>query len=258
MTLVSSSATSETRVNRDRFNSDPRAASFGSVADAYERARPGYPLDTVLWLLGSCRRVLDLGAGTGKLTRQLVEAGFDVVAVEPSAEMIEQLRAVVPETESHAGTAEAIPLPDDHVDAVVAAQAFHWFDAPVALTEIARVLMSGGTLGLLWNIPDPEASWITRLSPLAGGLPTEPPDPAPAVGSAGGFSDLQVKIFRHEQVLARNELRTLVGSWSSFAAFPGPDREERLTAVGHLFDRVATRGTVVLPYVTYAYRARRL
>lgn len=245
-------------MNRDRYDIDLRAASFGGVADSYERSRPGYPLDTILWILRSCRHVLDLGAGTGKLTRQLVEAGFHVVAVEPSAEMLEQLRAVVPEAESHVGTAEAIPLPDDHVDAVVAAQAFHWFDAPVALTEIARVLMSGGTLGLLWNIPDPGAAWIARLSPLAGGLPTEPPDPAPAVGNAGGFSDMQVKIFRHEQVLARDDLLTLVGSWSSFAAFPGPDREERLAAVGDLFDRVATRGSVILPYVTYAYRARRL
>jgi ubiquinone/menaquinone biosynthesis C-methylase UbiE len=124
------------------------ARGFEQAADAYERARPTYPQAAVAWLCERLavrrgRRVLDLAAGTGKLTRSLVAAGADVVAVEPIAAMRERLP---PEVEALDGTAEAIPLPGASVDAVTVAQAFHWFDAEPALAEIHRVLRPGGTL----------------------------------------------------------------------------------------------------------------
>jgi ubiquinone/menaquinone biosynthesis C-methylase UbiE len=132
------------------------ARGFEEAADAYERARPAYPPAAVEWLcarlgIARGRRVLDLAAGTGKLTRSLVAVGADVVAVEPIAEMRERLP---PEVEALDGIAEAIPLPEASVDAVTVAQAFHWFDAGRALAEIYRVLRPGGGLALIWNTRD--------------------------------------------------------------------------------------------------------
>jgi ubiquinone/menaquinone biosynthesis C-methylase UbiE len=130
--------------------------SFERVAETYERARPGYAPDALAWLaerigIGPGRRVLDLAAGTGKLTRQLLAFGAEVAAVEPGREMRAVLERVVPQAEALAGSAEAIPLPGESVDAVTVAQAFHWFRAEEALVEIHRVLRPGGALGLLWN-----------------------------------------------------------------------------------------------------------
>ena len=120
-----------------------RAASFGAVADAYERARPGYPDDAVRWLAGDepCD-VVDLGAGTGKLTRSLVALRHRVTAVEPLEEMLERLRVAVPDAAAVRGSAEEIPLADGSADVVTCAQAFHWFDHAVALSEMAREILS--------------------------------------------------------------------------------------------------------------------
>src|SRR4051812_12101086 len=141
-----------------RLVDDPdqrRAQSFGGVADDYHRARPGYPVEAVRWLLGSSPLdVVDLGAGTGKLTAVLVGEGHRVVAVEPLEPMRSRLVAALPATPALEGSAEEIPLPDGCADAVVVGQAFHWFDVEPALREIARVLRPGGTLGLLWNARD--------------------------------------------------------------------------------------------------------
>jgi len=157
-----------------------RARSFGSNADAYERTRPLYPEEAVRWVVGDdARRILDLGAGTGKLTRSLVALGHDVIAVEPSSEMIGQLRLALPGVEALEGAAERIPIPPGRVDVVTAGQAFHWFDAELALPEIARVLRPGGTIGLLWNLWDEESPLVARmydlLPPFGGaGEPSRP------------------------------------------------------------------------------------
>jgi SAM-dependent methyltransferase len=151
-----------------------RAASFGQAADVYERSRPDYPAAAVDWLLPEgAGKVLDLGAGTGKLTRSLLERGLDVIAVEPAEEMRATLAAALPEARALAGTAEAIPLPDSSVDAITVAQAWHWVDPAVALPEAARVLRPGGTLGLIWNRRDERVPWVTRLSEAMGSSDAE-------------------------------------------------------------------------------------
>lgn len=236
-----------------------RATSFGGVADLYERARPGYPADAVKWLVGSAHRVVDLGAGTGKLTRQLVTLGCEVVAVEPSPGMLTQLRAAsTPRVEALAGKAENIPLPAASVDAVIAAQAFHWFNQARALEEIARVMVQGGNVGLIWNIPDQREPWVARLSALAGGLPSEPQDPGPAIAACESFSAVEKAVFLHAQRLERHALIELAASWSQIATLAPDQRERRLTAIGNLFDQEAEAPTLTLPYVAYAYRAGRL
>jgi ubiquinone/menaquinone biosynthesis C-methylase UbiE len=146
-----------------------RARSFGAAADAYERARPTYPDEAVDWLLPEgAHTVLDLGAGTGKLTRALAARGLDVVAVEPIDEMRATLEATLPEVEALKGTAEEIPLPDQSVDAITVAQAWHWVDVERATAEAARVLKPGGTLGLIWNRRDERVPWVQRLSQVMG------------------------------------------------------------------------------------------
>ena len=235
-----------------------RAASFGGVADVYERARPDYPDDAVRWLAGEPpRRVLDLAAGTGKLTRALVAAGHEVVAVEPSEPMLERMRAVVPAAEAWVGTAESIPLGDASVDVVTVAQAFHWFDAPAALAEIGRVLRPGGTIALVWNTRDEREPWVRRLSDLIGSERTDEVDLADVFTAQAPFGPLERRIFAHEQRLDRAALLELVSSRSYCATRSPQEREQVLNAVGALFDDVAVSGEVVLPYATEAYRARR-
>ena len=160
-------------------NRAARARSFESVAQEYERHRPDYPAEAVAWAaerfdLRSGARVLDVGAGTGKLTRGLVAAGFDVVAVEPGGAMLDELRLAVPAAEAHEAPAEAIPLPDASVDAAFAGQAFHWFDRERALPELQRVVRPGGGLALLWNWWDERDPFQKELGELVGYAGHEP------------------------------------------------------------------------------------
>lgn len=140
---------------------DPRRAlSFGTAAAAYAAARPSYPAEAVSLAVGDARRVLDLGAGTGKLTSVLLDLGLDVVAVEPD----DAMRGLIdPRADVRAGTAEAVPLPDTDVDAVVVGQAWHWFDQDAAWAEVQRVTRPGGRLGLLWNLLDDSNGWPRDL-----------------------------------------------------------------------------------------------
>ena len=155
-------------VNRDEESRGP-ATSFALVAEAYSHGRPGYPDEATRWLVGeSPRDVLDLGAGTGKLTRSLVSLGHRVTAVEPLTEMLELLPAAAPGAFAMLGSAEVIPLPDASADVVTAAGAFHWFDHAVALPEIARVLRPQGRLGVVWNTRDDREPWVAELSRTIG------------------------------------------------------------------------------------------
>lgn len=151
--------------------SDVAAEGFGAGAAAYERGRPSYSDDVVAWLverlgIAPGRTVVDLAAGTGKLTRLLAATGASVTAIEPVDAMRDQLLAACPGVDAVGGTAEAIPLPDRTVDALTVAQAFHWFDPAVALAEIARVLRIGGALGIVFNERDTREPWVADLSKL--------------------------------------------------------------------------------------------
>ena len=147
-----------------------RASSFGSAAEQYERYRPGPPADVVEWILPAhVRTVVDLGAGTGALSRLLVERAEEVVAVEPDDRMRAVLTESQPGVRAVAGRGEAIPLPDATVDAVVASSSWHWMDPLPTLLEAGRVLVPGGTLAAVWSGPDPDAGLIAQARALLGG-----------------------------------------------------------------------------------------
>jgi len=146
-----------------------QATSFGVAAGAYERGRPPYPAAAIDWLVPEhATRVLDLGAGTGKLTRQLRERGLEVIAVEPSAGMRDQLRRAVPGVPLLGGKAEQLPLATGSVDVILVAQAWHWVESSLAIPEAARVLAPGGRLGLLWNRRVEGVDWVSELSSIMG------------------------------------------------------------------------------------------
>ncbi len=146
-----------------------RAASFGGAASHYERYRPGPPVEAVEWILPSpVRRVVDLGAGTGALTRLLVGRADEVVAVEPDDRMRAVLTASVPGVRAVAARGESIPLPDASADAVLASSSWHWMDPVPTLLEVGRVLVPGGTLAAVWSGPDPEAALIRQARALLG------------------------------------------------------------------------------------------
>ena len=237
-----------------------QATSFGAAADAYERGRPPYPAEAIDWLLPrGAARVLDVGAGTGKLTRLLAARGLDVVAVEPLPGMREQLTRAVPGVPVHPGTAEHIPLPDGSVDAVLAAQAWHWVDQARAVPEVARVLVPGGQLGLVWNMRDDRADWVARLSQILH-------DPGEGDGSRGGavalgppFGPVQHRTIEWIHRLTRDQLLDTVSSRSYVITMPAAQRAEVLAAVGRLADThpdLAGRAELELPYRTECFRAQ--
>ena len=242
-------------------NRDPRArgphTAFADVADSYERGRPSYPNEAVRWLVGGepCE-VVDLGAGTGKLTRSLVALGHRVTAVEPLDEMRAELVRAVPQTTALVGTAERIPLPDGSADVVTSAQAFHWFDHEVALPEIARVLRRGGHLALVWNSRDDRDPWTARMSAIIGNETVDADDLDP-LGTSGLFEPAETASFSFEQPLHREMLLDLVLSRSYCAKLPSADREPILRAVGDLYDETAGPDGVRIAYVTQCFRARR-
>lgn len=239
---------------------DRRARSFDGVADAYRRARPTYPAAAVAWGLEIApgRRVVDLAAGTGKLTEVLVADGADVVAVEPLGRMRAALQQTVPGVRALAGTAEQIPLPDASADAVFVAQAFHWFDAPRALDEIARVLVPGGTLALLWNLRDDRVAWVAELTHALGGA-------GDVLAGSGGrwidhprFVGVQRREFPNPEPFDRARLVDWARSTSSIATLAPAEGRAALERIGRLADRhpdLRGRERFTMPYVTVAVRA---
>jgi SAM-dependent methyltransferase len=222
-------------------------SGFASGSTLYERARPGYSdevVDHLVARLGIApgSRVLDVAAGTGKLTRELVARGADVVASEPSASMREVFATVVPGAPQVGATAEDLPFVDHGFDAVTAAQAFHWFDAPVALAEIARVLHPGGGLALVWNErdeADPVVAELTRRSKWDEHQPYPVgKDFGPVIDASGRFGPVERTRFRFVQQLDRVTFVEQVASRSYIAVLPEERRREILDSVADLADSI--------------------
>lgn len=235
--------------------SGQRSLSFGEEAAAYERGRPSYPPETINWLLPpSAVDVLDLGAGTGKLTVRLAERGLTVTAVDPIPEMLEVLSRSLPSVPALLGTAEDIPLPDNSVDAVLVAQAWHWFDLERACSEVARVLRPGGRLGLLWNIRDARLGWVKDLNHIIG----VEHDPTSRSALAEQFVDVQTHQFEWTSYLTPQALIDLVASRSYCITSPAEVRSRVLEEVRELLQThpaLANSNGLALPYVTHCIRA---
>lgn len=254
---------------------------FDAGAGDYERARPSYPEAAVRFLVEQLgiwpgATVLDLGAGTGKMTRLLVPSGARVIAAEPVEGMRARLREALPGVAVLAATAEAIPLAGESASAVVVAQAFHWFDPEPAIREIHRVLTPGGGLGLIWNVRDESVGWMKRFSELlapyrerarAIGAPAGSVQIAASRGMITGpwramlgrsplFTPLAERRFRYDQPLPPDGVLARASSISFVSVLPEADRTTLLDAIR---DLVATdpettgRAEVIIPYVTHVF-----
>jgi SAM-dependent methyltransferase len=223
----------------------PLAHGFADVADEYELGRPGYPPEAVAALgLAPGARVADVGAGTGKLTRALVGAGLDVIAVEPFTAMRARLAAELPAVEVLEGTAEALPLGDASVDGVACGDSFHWFDGTRAAPELARVIRPGGVLGLLWNNAAGEAAleghrWAAELVDLLNAARPEHPgftetQGRDAIEASGLFAPFERVDVTHVHASTRAKTVASIASMSYVAIMPADERAALLSRVDAL------------------------
>ncbi|GAA1438453.1 class I SAM-dependent methyltransferase [Leifsonia poae] len=244
---------------RERNDKDAHARSFDKAADVYEAARPGYPAEAVAWLLeGVSGPVLDLGAGTGKLTRSVLDRGFDAVAVDPSPAMLGVLAEALPEVDTRVGSGERIPLDDASVGAVVAGQAWHWVDPAVAVPEVARVLRPGGTLGLVWNFRDESVDWVRELGQLMQTETAYASDEAPPVVGPP-FAEIERHDVRWVQPMTVDGMLDLARSRSYFITKDADTQAAVIASLRRLASEhpdLAGRDVFELPYVTECYRAR--
>ncbi|MEU7175900.1 class I SAM-dependent methyltransferase [Micromonospora tulbaghiae] len=249
------------------------STSFGAAATAYAEHRPDYARAALRWALEPApgARVLDLGAGTGKLTATLAEVSDDVTAVEPDPAMLAELRRTLPDVRALSGSAEAIPVPDASVDAVVAGNAMHWFDMAVAGPEIARVLSPGGVLAGLWNVVDDRVDWVAGLAAVSGSAAIGPRDtPAswraatagmhlPKTGEARFGSPEQAE-FPHGQRRTADSLVATLATRAGMLVMPEQELTETLDRIrAYLASRPETAdGEFTLPMLTCVLRVRRL
>jgi SAM-dependent methyltransferase len=250
-----------------------RGSSFGAAAAEYAEHRPEYPADAVRWCVAPLGRditdlrILDLGAGTGKLTALLIALGADVTAVEPDPAMLAELRRGLPAANAQAGTAEQIPLGDGSVDAVLCGQSMHWFDMPRAVPEIARVLAPGGTLAALWNSDDDRVEWVAGLRDAARGV-ASPSLSRRRLESAGfGADEFGAELFAptdraefaNSQRLTADKLAAVIATHSQFLVMePGPRAELLAQVRAYLASRPETsEGEFDLPMVTSVARSVR-
>lgn len=252
----------------DPARRDERANSFGPAAALYDQVRPDYPAEAVAWALAPLgpgpHRVVDIGAGTGIMTRRLVALGHTPVAVEPDPGMRERLAHATPGIEVIEGRAESLPLADAAADAVVAAQAYHWFDRDRAHAELARVIRPGGIFAAIWNERDESVDWLARYSLIVEG--DRGPDGAGADTSRGemsfgdDFTAVEFHEFRHSVRHTAESLVNLLRSRSYFLTAT-PHRQAALEAevreLAHTHPDLAGRPEFALPYVTQVFRAAR-
>jgi SAM-dependent methyltransferase len=229
-------------------------SSFGAAAAAYAEHRPDYAQAAVRWALEPAPglRVLDLGAGTGKLTATLVAVGAEVIAVEPDPAMLTELRRALPAVRALPGSAEAMPLPDASVDVVLAGNAMHWFDMTVAGPEIARVLVPGGILAGLWNVTDDRADWVAGLARVSGSAAIGPRDTPSGwraataeahllnPGVAARFGSAEQAEFPHGQRRTADSLVATLATRAGMLVMPDQERQATLGRIA-LSSRVDRR-----------------
>ncbi|HXY46499.1 MAG TPA: class I SAM-dependent methyltransferase [Thermoplasmata archaeon] len=251
----------------------PAVRGFDRAAETYERGRPDYPVAAVDWLgrvlrLGHGTTVVELGSGTGKLTRLLARTRAARIAIEPTAGMRRVFERTVPEVPVLDGTAETIPLPEGFADAVLAAQAFHWFSPRRALPEIARVLRPHGGLGLVWNLRDDTVDWSRRLTEIVDSYREAHRIPRtrdhawrPAFErSDSPFGPLRSRVFSHVQRAPRDVFVSRILSVSVIAVLPAAERRtvaDRVRAVLQSDPSTRGRRVVELPYRTEVYWTHR-
>ena len=249
-------------------------SSFGPAAAAYAEHRPDYARAGVRWALEPApgRRVLDLGAGTGKLTATLVALGAEVIAVEPDPAMLTGLRRRLPSVRALAGRAESIPLPDGSVDAVLAGHALHWFDMAVAGPEIARVLVPGGILAGLWNVIDNRVDWVAGLERVSGSAAIGPRDTLsswraetadahlPNNGSVARFSSPRQAEFPHGQARTADSFVETIATRAGLLVMPRQQEEVTLDRIRAFLASTpqTARGEFTVPMLTGVLRVRRL
>ncbi|TIC83306.1 class I SAM-dependent methyltransferase [Nocardioides sp. GY 10127] len=211
------------------------ARSFGSVAAAYDRGRPGYPRAAAAWLVGETPcRVLELGAGTGQLTEQLVALGHHVVATDVDPAMLELLSARLPDVPAEIAAAERLPFATASFDVVVTAQAFHWFDAEAALPEISRVLVPGGRFAAVWNAFDTRVPWVRRLSRMLGDA-EQRDDLADPLLASPLLQEHEAAEHRHWHVVDERSLLDMAASRSGISTLGDAARERVLADVRELY-----------------------
>ncbi|MBP2413806.1 SAM-dependent methyltransferase [Arthrobacter stackebrandtii] len=238
------------------------AAAFLEGGDHYHKVRPGYPADSLDWLLetaGPVRDVLDIGAGTGKYTQLLAGRGWTVTAVDPSTDMLAQLTANLPEVTAVTGTAEQLDLPGASADLAVVAQAWHWVDPVAASTEIARVLRPGGTLGLVWNQLDVSLPWVHRLARIMHAGDVHKPDFRPEVGPE--FSAPEAHNTRWAQPLTPEGIMELAKSRSYYLKASDATREKVMGNLAwYLLEHLghAHGQELELPYLAQTWRSHKL
>jgi len=249
------------------------ASSFGSAAAAYAEHRPSYADTAIRWCLEGLPptpSVVDLGAGTGILTAALTRLGADVTAVEPDQDMLAELRRHLPDVRAVPGSAEAIPLPDASVDAVLAGQAMHWFDLDRALPEIARVLRPGGVLAGLWNVDDDRVGWVAELSETArrqasitllrwrDGVATSYQERAAKAG-AGLFAAAETSEFANGQIRTADTLLASIATHSNLLVMTDSERQDLLAQIADFLhgQPETSAGEFTLPLMTVAVRVRR-
>ncbi len=243
---------------------------FSQASEYYQASRPGYPHELMTFMLNTLgltpdAHVVDVGAGTGKLTALLAQAGFNVTAIEPIAAMRSQLKQLLPLARVLDGTAEAMPLQDAMADVVIAAQAFHWFDGPAALEEIFRVLKPGGTLILVWNIRDNRVPWVAGyenlLRPYQGNTPSYHTGHWKDAFTNKAWNTLQQKTILHSQPVTVQSLIQRALSTSYIAVLPLPEQEAlEMRIASYLANCSECKGQACwdLPYRTEIYWCRRL
>ncbi|MFF1382829.1 class I SAM-dependent methyltransferase [Arthrobacter sp. NPDC058288] len=236
--------------------------SFQDGGEHYDRVRPGYPAGSVEWLLRSvggtagASDAADIGAGTGKYTAMLVQRGLAVTAVDPSPDMLAQLRLALPGVPASVGTAEATGLPDAAFDVVTVAQAWHWCDPRLASTELSRILRPGGVLGLIWNQLDTSVPWVHRLSRIMHAGDVHKPDFRPAIGPE--FAGLESHLTRWEDPVTTKDIVELAKSRSYYLAAGESIRAKvRANLDWYLHEHLtySAEDIIGLPYLTQTWRA---